>query len=348
MSAIHDRIIEVDLSNGPVGWRGVSEVIASVFPEARQHLRDYLELYVQSTGEEAFWRRFAVISAQVPPDLSEEIAVLSEALGLSARELCAINLIGDICQPTGCSTAGFVRGDGSPVLGHNLDWPDLGLAHHLSCIQLLRSPGMVLALPGFVGMCGCAMGMSARGVAVLLHDSYTQAPYDPVGCVPLGLTLRTVLARAKSAREVVLDLAELRPTHGCMVYAADPTGAYLLEHARTHVSLRRIQDVEPVCRCNHFLDLRLPNGYEESERRQQHLVRAAAAVDPSTASLEQCLGIVRSPGVFRELTPQNLRAIEGSSLHSVACSPAERRLLATFVTSFPERYPTAEVTIEVA
>ncbi len=99
---LKQRIIEWRTSENEPDWHAFGQKSIQLFPEIPNILKKYLNVYIKDTGYSIFHERFDAISKNISPRCQEEIKCLAKSFDLSEWELTAINLIGDICRPTGC------------------------------------------------------------------------------------------------------------------------------------------------------------------------------------------------------------------------------------------------------
>jgi len=196
----------------------------------------------------------------IPPRFQDEIRGLGDGSGVGYERALVAACFLDLHKIAGCSTF-LVHGqssaedDGELMLGRNLDFPSLGLAHHASMIIRMKPEGfrehVAVTWPGMVGTLS---GMNRDGLSLAMMLIYGHTRHDRLDGVPFPLHYRQVLEECGTTGEAI-DRFRRREFAVCNnVMLADRwRDAAVMELRTDEVGIVRGDPAFPVLRCtNHF------------------------------------------------------------------------------------------------
>jgi predicted choloylglycine hydrolase len=178
----------------------------------------------------------------IPKSYIDEINGLAVGSGLTFDQVLAAQAFLDLKKAVQCSTIaldGPMTRDGEPMMGRNLDFPSLGVAHRHS-IVIVRHPtrGPVTVTVGWPLLIGTLSGMSDRGVAVAMMEVTTDA--SSLDGMPYPLLYRRALELAQTTEDVVAFIRKSRRTASNNLMVLDRLGASaLIEITAQEVAVRR-------------------------------------------------------------------------------------------------------------
>jgi hypothetical protein len=230
--------------------------------------------------------------SNLPDQYRDEIEAVI-ACGFDRDRMIAANTLFDFSHAGlkslfGCSSLVVPPGalaTGTMLLGHNLDFFDLGYLHRYSLITARRpGPGRLGYLDlGFPGSVGCFSGMNETGLAVVRHEVLSPnipVTFDITG-VPFAATLRRVMETCRNVACAVELLKRTRHASPGIVVLADPFAAAIAETTPTGARVRNAADSVTGC-TNHFLDPALahPNQPNEYRTLDRMVALSKSSVDP--------------------------------------------------------------------
>ncbi len=223
---------------------------------------------------------------RLPAAFKEEIRGFGEASGLGYEQALLGQCFLDIHKVALCST--LVAHDsatttGEILLGRNLDFPSLSIAHAASMVICYEPEGQRrysgITWPGFLGLLS---GMNEDGLALAMMLVYGHKRSEHLDGQPFPLVFRRVLAECSNVNEAVKFL-ETRPyctTTNVMLADKGRHAARVQLHMKKAI-VDRSSPEKPALACtNHFLE----KGYRSfaftwfsSTLRLGHLRRAIAS-----------------------------------------------------------------------
>lgn len=196
----------------------------------------------------------------IPRHFQDEIRGLGDGSGVGYERALVAACFLDLHKIAACSTflvhsQSSAEEGGALVMGRNLDFPSLGLAHHSSMIIRFRPEGrrehVSVSWPGFVGTLS---GMNRDGLALAMMLIYGHTRHDRINGVPFPIHYRQVLEECGTTGEAV-DRLRRREFAVCNnVMLADRwRDAAVMELRTDEVGIERADPAFPVLRCtNHF------------------------------------------------------------------------------------------------
>ena len=194
----------------------------------------------------------------IPQKYVDEMRGLAEGADIPYDVVLVSTCFLDIHKVAACST--FVVHDASSksgeiMMGRNLDFPALGVAHRVNLVSVYESkdapPFASVAWPGFLG---CLSGMNARGLALAMMLVYGHTRSDHLNGVPFALHYRDVLESCSNVDEAVerFERREYAVCNNIMLADASRNAARLELHTRS-VGVERDTPEFPALYCtNHF------------------------------------------------------------------------------------------------
>jgi hypothetical protein len=222
-----------------------------------RYLREaYLEsFYGSARRRPMFAARARVLEKHIPRGFREEMHGLRVGAGLSEEDVLLIHTFLDIHKVFLCSTLTVPRPEqeGGPIVGRNLDFPGLGVAHRYGLVVANRGRGRraaaTIAWPGFLGTLS---GMNDAGLVVAVMLVY--GVEDAEEGVPFAALFREALETQDTVAGV-REFIEAHPrTNSNNLLVVEPGGrAAILEIRPSAVTMR---SMERGClySTNHFLE----------------------------------------------------------------------------------------------
>lgn len=196
----------------------------------------------------------------LPESFREEIRGFGESSGLGYESALLGQCFLDIHKVALCSTlvAHDNRTDtGEILLGRNLDFPSLSIAHHASMVICYEPAGgrrySGITWPGFLGLLS---GMNEDGLALAMMLVYGHKRKEHLNGQPFPLVFRRVLAECANVDEAI-RLLESRPyctTTNVMLADKGRHGARLQLHTAKAIVDRTTPDQPALACTNHFLE----------------------------------------------------------------------------------------------
>jgi hypothetical protein len=147
--------------------------------QARYLKESYLESFYGSPRKRPmFLARAKVLERHLPPGFREEMHGLATGAGMPLDDVLLVHTFLDIHKLFLCSTITVPRpaAEGGPIVGRNLDFPGMGIAHRYGIVTVYKGRGRravaSVAWPGFLGVLS---GMNDAGLvaAVMLETQDT-------------------------------------------------------------------------------------------------------------------------------------------------------------------------------
>jgi hypothetical protein len=223
--------------------------------EARYLREAYLESFYGSPEKRPmFAARARVLEPHIPRGFREEMHGLSVGAGIKPEDVLLVHTFLDIHKLFLCSTITVPRpeDEGGPIVGRNLDFPGLGVAHHYGVVLATHGRGRraaaSVAWPGFLGTLS---GMNDAGLVIAVMVVY--GVEDTEEGVPFTALFREALETETTVDGVRAFLEAHPRTCSNNLLAVEPGGrAAILEIRPSEVRLR---PMERGClySTNHFL-----------------------------------------------------------------------------------------------
>jgi hypothetical protein len=225
------------------------------------------------------------------PAHAERARVAATVIGVKPVELLTANLCYDLLiglNVLGCSTLALAGNDG-PVLTRNMDWFPAEKIAKASCL-VAEDYGINA---GFVGMLGCATGMSRRGFCVCLNEA--RGGSDPSG-YPVLLFLRHVLDTATSYAEALAMVRTERLMSGGIITVVGTRNdeRAVVERSPTRAVVRAAAGDEPLMATNDFRALAEPEECPRYNYMARHVGKATA------------MDILTNSEVLQDITAQHV------------------------------------------
>ncbi len=221
-----------------------------------------------------FERYIHVFSHDVPGDIAlahemeknlpqpylEEIRGFGEGSGLGYEEALLGQCFLDIHKVALCSTIAVhdsATTTGEIMLGRNLDFPSLAIAHAASMVICYEPEGgrrfAGVTWPGFLGILS---GMNEDGLALAMMLVYGHKGKEHLKGLPFPFVFRRVLAECETVDQAVKFL-ETRPyctTTNVMLADKGRHAARLQLHPHKAIVDRSTKEKPALCCTNHFLE----------------------------------------------------------------------------------------------
>jgi predicted choloylglycine hydrolase len=200
---------------------------------------------------------------RLPEWMLEEMRGFCETCELTYDEMLTGQCFLDIHKVAMCSTiAAYDKftTDGEMLIGRNLDFPSLDIAHEANMVVVYepvgRTPYATVTWPGFLG---ALTGLNAHGLAISMMLVYGQSRHEHLNGQPFPTVFRRLLHECAGVRQAD-DLLATRPycTSTNLIMAdANRTAARLQLHP-AHPVVEYATDEEPAVTCtNHYHDRRI-------------------------------------------------------------------------------------------
>ncbi|MCC6572830.1 MAG: hypothetical protein IT462_03475 [Planctomycetes bacterium] len=197
---------------------------------------------------------------QVPEWHREELAGFAETAPLSADEMLLGQCFLDIHKVALCTTIaaqGASSTTGEIILGRNLDFPALALAHEAGMIVCFEPAGgrrhCGVTWPGFLGLLS---GMNEDGLSLAMMLVYGHMHREHLNGQPFPLVFRRVLAECRDAAQAV-ELLDKRPycTATNVMLADKSRDAVRAQLHPDRSIVARVDEKTPALACtNHFME----------------------------------------------------------------------------------------------
>jgi len=232
-----------------------------------KHVRAFARHYLTSSlgRDPGAWtdlrRRATGCKEFIPDRYLDELNAIGGASGLPDGYLLGASVFLDFYSSVLCSciAAGPERnGTGRTLVGRNLDFPSMGVAHRMTMLTVYEPDGyhsfVSLTWPGLIGV---LTGMNEHGLTVALAEVDGRRPYGRG--VPYTLMHRRLLEECRTVDEAESRLRSMPRTRSNNLLVADAAGAAaVLEYDRTRVVRRDAEDGW-VHATNHFLSDEMPS-----------------------------------------------------------------------------------------
>lgn len=225
--------------------------------EEVRYLREaYLEnFYGSSAKRPMFAARARVLEPHIPRGFREEMHGLRVGAGLPEEDVLLFHTFLDVHKLLLCSTITVPRpaAEGGPIVGRNLDFPGLGVAHRYGIVTVTSGRGRraaaTVAWPGFLGTLS---GMNDAGLVLAVMLVY--GVEDAEEGVPFAVLFREAL-ETQATVEGVREFIEAHPrTNSNNLLVVEPGGrAAILEIRPSAVRLRHMEG-GCLYSTNHFLE----------------------------------------------------------------------------------------------
>jgi len=188
------------------------------------------ESYLRTFVELTLGRDQALVAARtmerfLDDAMKAELRGLADGAELRYEDVLLSHTFLDAYKLLFCSVVIAVREatGGEVLLGRNLDFPSLGIAHRAS-ILVLHEPadGNRLATVGFPGLTGALSGMNEHGLSLGVLEAYNQE--DSIKGIPYALLYRRALERCATVSELREFLLAHPRTAATNLGTADGTG----------------------------------------------------------------------------------------------------------------------------
>ena len=211
--------------------------------EIRTLYKDYFVRFAGGDVPIAIAAKVAEVTMlpHIPEDYKAEMRGLAEGAGLSFEEVLTAQAFLDIKKLVQCSTVsvtGSASGAGEPMLGRNLDFPSLGIAHRHSLV-VVRHPteGQTTVSVGWPLLIGVFSGMNQAGVSLAMMEVYTAE--SSIAGMPYAFQYRRALEQSNSTSEVIQFIRAAKHTASNNLMVLDAYGdSAVLEITAKQVALR--------------------------------------------------------------------------------------------------------------
>ena len=225
--------------------------------EEIRYLREaYLESFYGSPRRRPmFAARARVLEPHLPHGFREELHGLRTGAGISAEDALLVHTFLDIHKVFLCSTITVPRpaAAGGPIVGRNLDFPGLGIAHRYGIVVVHHGRGRrAAASVAWPGFCGTLTGMNDAGLVVAVMLVY--GVEDAEEGVPFAALFREALETQATVAGVRDLVASLPRTCSNNLLVVEPGGRGAILEIRP--SGVRVRETERGClySTNHFLE----------------------------------------------------------------------------------------------
>lgn len=224
--------------------------------QARYLQEAYLGTFYGAPGKRPlFAARARVLEPHLPRGFREEMEGLRTGTGLPAEDVLLVHTFLDIHKLFLCSTITVPRPgpEGGPIVGRNLDFPGLGVAHRFGIVTVTHGRGRRAAAsvswPGFLGTLS---GMNDAGLVVAVMLVY--GVEDTEEGMPFAALFREAL-ETQTTVEGVREFIEAQPrTTSNNLLVVEPGGrGAILEIRPSAVRLRATKE-GCLYSTNHFLE----------------------------------------------------------------------------------------------
>jgi len=224
--------------------------------QARYLQESYLQAFYGSPRKRPMFAAQArILEPHLPAGFREELRGLATGTGISAEDTLLVHTFLDIHKLFLCSTITAPRAAdlGGPVVGRNLDFPGMGVAHRYGLVTVYRGRGRraaaSVAWPGFVGVLS---GMNDTGLVLAMMVVY--GVEDTEEGVPFAALFREAL-ETQTTVDGVRDLLESLPrTSSNNLLVAEPGGRSAIFEIRPSGVRQRQTEKGCLYSTNHFLE----------------------------------------------------------------------------------------------
>jgi hypothetical protein len=224
--------------------------------EVRYLKEAYLESFYGSPARRPmFAARARLLEPHLPRGFREEMHGLRVGTGLSAEDVLLIHTFLDVHKLFLCSTLTVPRpaAEGGPLVGRNLDFPGLGIAHRFGMVVANRGRGRhaaaSIAWPGFLGTLS---GMNDAGLVLAVMLVY--GVEDAEEGVPFAALFREAL-ETQTTVEGVREFIESQPrTNSNNLLAVEAGGRSAILEIRPSALTVRATERGCLYSTNHFLE----------------------------------------------------------------------------------------------
>jgi len=245
-------VLRVKGTPGEIGWQ-YGTLLA---PQIQELYDRYLGIFAGRHEHDLALAR--EMEPHIPLRFLEEIRAYGEASGLGYDRALIGACFLDIHKIAACST--FCVRDassmtGEVMLGRNLDFPSLGIAHQSNMLVIVeaenRRPIVSVTWPGFLGLIS---GMNDVGLTFSMMLVYGHTRSDHLKGVPFALHYRDVVERCETVKDAQREFEALQYSVGNNAMMADATRDAAVFELHPHsVGVIRNDSGFPVLRCtNHF------------------------------------------------------------------------------------------------
>lgn len=215
----------------------------------------YFDVFFGSYSTRGSRAEFDAISerlgASIPPRHEEELRGLAEGAGIPYRDALFLQTFLDIHKLYFCSTTAVRTPRGRLVLGRNLDFPSLGLAHRYGLVAVWRGDGLrPVVSVGWPGMIGSLTGMNDAGLTLAVMVVYLVE--DVRRGIPYTIQFRRALEEEGTVDGLAARLATEGSTNSNNLLVADGAGAAALLEIRPGAVERFDRGDGTICATNHF------------------------------------------------------------------------------------------------
>ena len=208
---------------------------------------------LKNRGAELLYPVLYYVGKSMHPNFPEhhktELEAIVEASGGTREELIIINTIDNISRIFGCSSLAVEANrsqTGSPILGRNFDFPNLGYLQNYTLVTVYRPEGKhAFASIGFPGLLAVLSGMNDAGLTLVTHAIFSSAdgapPFTSKG-TPVGLLLRRILEECETVEEAEKLLQQSKRTTYMTVVVCDKRQAMAIEITPQTVSVRPAEE----------------------------------------------------------------------------------------------------------
>ena len=215
--------------------------------EVQMLYKDYFVRFAGGEIQIAMATKLAEFSMlpHIPSDYLEEMRGLAEGSGLEFKQVLLAQAFLDIKKIVQCSTvalSGHASAEGEPMLGRNLDFPSLGIAHRHSIIVVWHpTKGQTTVSVGWPLLLGTFSGMNEAGVSLAMMEVYTSD--SSIAGMPYAFQYRRALEVSKSTADVVSFIQKGTHTASNNLMVLDSLGkSALLEITAKQIAVRTSGD----------------------------------------------------------------------------------------------------------
>lgn len=224
-------------------------------PQIRSLSAAYFEVFFGSYSTRGSRAAFDEISerlaASIPARHGEELRGLAKGAGIPYRDALFLQTFLDIHKIFFCSTTAVRTPRGRLVLGRNLDFPSMGLAHRYGLVFVWRGEGLrPVVSVGWPGMIGSLTGMNDAGLTLAVLVVYLVE--DVRQGIPYTIQYRRALEEDGSVDALAARLAAEGSTNSNNLLVGDGAGAAGLLEIRPGALDRFDRGDGAICATNHF------------------------------------------------------------------------------------------------
>ena len=237
-----------DTARGRAHGEAAAPQILALFEHA---LRPFLGSPRTSARFRSVARRYA---EHLRDDERAEMAAIAAAAGVEEERVLLGNTFVDAHKVVLCSTViTRDRATGRRLIGRNLDFPCLGIAHRLSLVTTHAPAGALRhATIGWPGLAGAFSGLNEAGVGLFVNLAYGADDCDDG--LPVVFHVRRVLRAARDLDDVEAILRDAPHATANNLTAADRSGrAAIFEVGPAWFRRRDADEGGFACATNHFL-----------------------------------------------------------------------------------------------